>query len=124
VGLFLTLSGIAAFFIHVILDRRIHPSACNANATRHGRPIRSRSLSPHTSGTLQLRFWMSFRVLPTTAFGPQFPVPPFLAYPSPTLSQSVPPEFTVTALLDGSGFVVETPLPSCNMPALTIVAPV
>ena len=52
--------------------------------------MRSRSFSPHTSGTLQFRFCMSFFVLPTTALGPHFPVPPFLAYPSPTFNHRVP----------------------------------
>jgi|GEM_PF-4885811 len=70
--------------------RRIQPSSWSAKATRHGSPIRPRPLNPQTSGTLQFRFWISVLVLPTTAFGPHFPVPPFRAYPSPTFSQSVP----------------------------------
>src|SRR3990172_10330881 len=78
VGLFFTLSGIAVFLIHVIFDLNTHPSSCKAKVTRQGSPIKSLSLSPQQSGTLQLRFWISFLVLPTTAFGPQLPVPPYL----------------------------------------------
>jgi hypothetical protein len=55
VGRFFTLSGIADFFIQVILERNIHPSVCNAKATRQGNPIKSLSFNPQQSGTLQLR---------------------------------------------------------------------
>ena len=67
VGRFFTLSGIAVFFTHVILDRNIQPSSCNAKATRQGIPIKSLSFRPQQSGTLQFRFCISFFVLPTTA---------------------------------------------------------
>ena len=67
----------------------------NSTATHQGRPMRSRSFNPHTSGTLQFRFWINFFVLPTTVLGPHLPVPPFRAYPSPMLSQSVPSSLSV-----------------------------
>ena len=56
VGLFFTLSGIAVFFSQVIFDLNTHPSACSANATRQGNPIKSLSFNPQHFGTLQFRF--------------------------------------------------------------------
>ena len=46
VGLSVTLSGIGLGFDQMISERRYQPSACSANATSHGMPIRSLGLSP------------------------------------------------------------------------------
>ena len=47
VGLSLTLSGIGFGLCQIMSERRYHPSACNANATRQGMPTRSLGLTPH-----------------------------------------------------------------------------
>src|SRR6266567_1512764 len=46
VGLSFTLSGIALGLCQIISLRRYQPSACKANASRHGTPSKSLSFSP------------------------------------------------------------------------------
>src|ERR1035438_3035334 len=41
-----TLSGIAFVLCQITSARKYHPASCNANATRHGIPIKSLGFSP------------------------------------------------------------------------------